>query len=196
MENVDSIDAIKLIKDDVNPFHKYSSILLEIKEMMTRMWQVDPRHAFRESNSSADYLAKNAASSRVGNQVLVVPLSDVASLLLAYSMGIFYPRLQFLSCFSVVPEKKTSKCQKNEIYIILTVTVDKVKITCQDQQRRLFSTDFIKPDVFWLYAMMCCPLGANFHDTLQCMEQHLSWRLLWIMFSDCTKSRIGKTIGR
>jgi ribonuclease HI len=93
MENVDSIDAIKLIKDDVNPFHKYSSIILEIKEMMTRMWQVDPRHAFRESNSSADYLAKNAASSRVGNQVLVVPLSDVASLLLAYSMGIFYPRL-------------------------------------------------------------------------------------------------------
>jgi hypothetical protein len=93
MENVDSIDAIKLIKDDVNPFHKYSSIVLEIKEMMTRMWQVDPRHAFRESNSSADYLAKNAASSRVGNQVLEVPPSGVASLLLAYSMGIFHPRL-------------------------------------------------------------------------------------------------------
>ncbi|KAJ6924496.1 hypothetical protein NC652_017698 [Populus alba x Populus x berolinensis] len=41
--NLDSIDAIKLIKDDVNPFHKYSSIVLEIKEMTTRMWQVDPR---------------------------------------------------------------------------------------------------------------------------------------------------------
>ncbi|KAJ6914941.1 hypothetical protein NC651_017045 [Populus alba x Populus x berolinensis] len=91
--NLDSIDAIKLIKDDVNPFHKYSSIVLEIKEMTTRMWQVDPQHAFGESNSSADYLAKNAASVRAGNQVLEVPPSGVASLLLAYSMGIFYPRL-------------------------------------------------------------------------------------------------------
>ncbi|KAL3586874.1 hypothetical protein D5086_013741 [Populus alba] len=43
MESLDSIDAIKLVKDDVNPFHKYSSIVLEIKEMTTRMWQVDPR---------------------------------------------------------------------------------------------------------------------------------------------------------
>lgn len=93
MENLDSIDAIKLIKDDVNPFHKYSSIVLEIKEMTTRMWQVDHRYAFGESNSSADYLARNAASSRVGNQVLEVPPSGVASLLLAYSMGIFYPKL-------------------------------------------------------------------------------------------------------
>ena len=67
-----------------------------------------------------------------------------------------------------------------------TVSTTKWKLLVRTSKGNFF-TDFLKPEVFWLYAMMCCPLGAIFHETLQCMEQHLSWQLLWIMFSDCPK---------
>ncbi|KAF7825260.1 ribonuclease H [Senna tora] len=58
----DSLMALKLIKEGVINTHTLSPLILEIRSMLTRHWQVKLSHTFKEGNRLADAIANFAHS--------------------------------------------------------------------------------------------------------------------------------------
>jgi len=55
------MDAVQLMRDDVSLFYKFSSLIMDIREMLKGHWEIDILYSLREANSCADYLANNSA---------------------------------------------------------------------------------------------------------------------------------------
>ena len=50
--------VVDLAKNPVNYFHKYACVIVNIKELLSRDWEVMVRHTLREGNMCADSLVK------------------------------------------------------------------------------------------------------------------------------------------
>ncbi|KAJ1391393.1 Ribonuclease H domain [Sesbania bispinosa] len=90
--STDSQFALNLICKPDSPFHKYASILSEIKGWSLRDW-VSFHHIHREGNQVADFLAKKGALASDRLTELVSPLQELATSLLADALGIAFPRM-------------------------------------------------------------------------------------------------------
>ena len=88
----DSQVAIKLVKEPLNSFHLYASIILRIKDILMRDWEVEIHHIFREGNMLADLLAKKGAQGRERLVYWEVPPQDVKDILLANTIGFGFRR--------------------------------------------------------------------------------------------------------
>lgn len=58
----DSATALRLIKENNNPFHPYSPLISQIQRLVTQQWDVSFTHTLREGNTVADWLAKTGAT--------------------------------------------------------------------------------------------------------------------------------------
>ena len=92
---LDSKCAVLLISHQVLEAHVCSSLLKAIKELLSRDWNVEICHIYREANSCADRVAKHGHSCGVGfNYFSVLP--DFMSLeFCADHMGHHCPRIFF-----------------------------------------------------------------------------------------------------
>ncbi|CAL1413666.1 unnamed protein product [Linum trigynum] len=87
----DSTTAIDLIEaaSQHNPHYRH---IVEIRQWLSRDWQVKLEHIFREANHTADYLASLGHSLPVGLHVFDVPSSMLAHWLYFDSIGVQNPR--------------------------------------------------------------------------------------------------------
>lgn len=88
----DSLIARKLITEQTEIFHRYASIIQDIKDQMILPWRIDLRHTLREGNQSADHLAKLGANNVEQLQIFEKPPLDLCSHLDGDAAGISFPR--------------------------------------------------------------------------------------------------------
>jgi hypothetical protein len=91
--NSDSIEAIRLLTVSEVGFHKYRSIIRDIRRLMAWNWDVRIQHTYREANACADFIAKLAASNDQGFTVWDVSPEGIAGFLLADQLGTSFPIL-------------------------------------------------------------------------------------------------------
>lgn len=73
--------------------HPYAPMVLRIKDLCARSWEVRISHAWREGNRVADYLANLAHSMELGLHVLRHHPEGCESLLFQDIIGVSLPRL-------------------------------------------------------------------------------------------------------
>jgi len=67
----DSTLVVLLVSIMVNPWHHYATIIINVKYLLKRRLSVHLQHFVRESNLSADFMAKvGAASSEIWREFL------------------------------------------------------------------------------------------------------------------------------
>jgi ribonuclease HI len=54
----DSLQAVSLIKKGVSPYHHFANEIQQIRQVLSKDWDVVIDHTFREGNTCADLLAK------------------------------------------------------------------------------------------------------------------------------------------
>ncbi|XP_057432959.1 uncharacterized protein LOC130725784 [Lotus japonicus] len=88
----DSLAAVTLVNEGCERTHPYAALVLQIREMMLKDWEVICRHTLREANQVADCLANLAHSLDLGTHVLDVPPPSCRNLLFFDVTGVSYPR--------------------------------------------------------------------------------------------------------
>ncbi|KAJ1379513.1 Ribonuclease H domain [Sesbania bispinosa] len=73
----DSLEAIHLLQNANNPYDLFvGNVLIEIKEILNRNWEVQLSHSLRDANMLADRLAKFRNEGIPGVSILDAPLLD------------------------------------------------------------------------------------------------------------------------
>lgn len=88
----DSLTAINLIKHGCTSSHMYYDLVLSIRELCNRSWQVHLSHIHREGNRVADSLANEGAASDHFTNILISPPFYCLNLLRDDTMGVSLPR--------------------------------------------------------------------------------------------------------
>lgn len=88
----DSMNAKILIPDHNIEFHRYATIIQEIRDLVVLPWSVELLHTLREGNMSADHLAKLGASGEEKLRVFESPPPDLQVLLASDVAGVLFPR--------------------------------------------------------------------------------------------------------
>ncbi|KAJ1396409.1 Ribonuclease H domain [Sesbania bispinosa] len=88
----DSTLALKLILEDMSPYHQYAATISNIKSLLSKDWSVTILHTFREGNQSADCLAKRGVHAESAFEVLHLPPAELKDLLLADARGMEFSR--------------------------------------------------------------------------------------------------------
>ncbi|KAK7243101.1 hypothetical protein RIF29_37886 [Crotalaria pallida] len=88
----DSLDALRLVENNLGIFHLYASILRVIYAYKLRPWELSFKHILHEGNTCADILAKSGASCSALMTILNAPPAALGSSLLAVAMGVSLPR--------------------------------------------------------------------------------------------------------
>lgn len=88
----DSLVAKLLINEHNIEFHRFATIIQEIRDFLALPWTVELKHTLREGNMCADHLAKLGARSDVKLQIFETPPSDLHLLLTGDAAGVAYPR--------------------------------------------------------------------------------------------------------
>lgn len=89
---IDSLNAKILIFEHDTTYHRYASILQDIRDLMSLPWAIDLCHSLREGNQCADILAKIGASSDNHLQISDSPPSELKACLVGDAAGVLYPR--------------------------------------------------------------------------------------------------------
>jgi ribonuclease HI len=87
----DSKTAISLITEPVDEWHHYAAIIHNIKDIITRDWQVIVSHTLREGNVCADYLAKHGAHNNEAFTTITNPPAGLSLPLLMDSSKTWFP---------------------------------------------------------------------------------------------------------
>ncbi|CAL1405542.1 unnamed protein product [Linum trigynum] len=87
----DSRTSMELIWESAGT-HPHYILVSQILQLLSRDWQVELKHVFREGNVAADYLASLGHSLSVGEHTITEPSSTLNHLLLYGIMGIQTPR--------------------------------------------------------------------------------------------------------
>lgn len=77
----DSMNAKILIQDHSIDFHKYATIVQEIKDLLDLPWRVELLHTLQEGNVSVDHLAKVGATRQEKLCLFETPPPDLQVLL-------------------------------------------------------------------------------------------------------------------
>lgn len=88
----DSLHAKSLITDQVIVYHRYASILQEIRDLLALPWTVGLRHVLREGNQCADHLAKFGANNAFVLKIFDSPPPDLYVCLSGDAAGVSFPR--------------------------------------------------------------------------------------------------------
>ncbi|XP_024636578.1 uncharacterized protein [Medicago truncatula] len=88
----DSTTVVDLVQKDLNVHHKYGNFIMAIKQLLRRDWVVSLRHTLCEGNAAADFLAKKGALSDSCLVILNEAPPDIASILLADTIGVEFVR--------------------------------------------------------------------------------------------------------
>lgn len=88
----DSMNAMQLIKEQQADFHRYATIVQEIKDLLILPWKVAMHHTLREGNQSADLLAKWGASISDQLKIFEVPPPEMGLVLAGDVAGVAFPR--------------------------------------------------------------------------------------------------------
>ncbi|GLT58567.1 hypothetical protein SLA2020_314490 [Shorea laevis] len=84
--------AYILLSDNLNPFHPHSTLLMDCRDLLRTIPQVQMKHVMRESNMAADAIAKKGALAPHGFHFLFDCPPDVELLCIADRVGVCYPR--------------------------------------------------------------------------------------------------------
>ncbi|CAI0403203.1 unnamed protein product [Linum tenue] len=87
----DSRTALELIRESVGT-HPHHILISQIRQLLSRDWQVELKHVYREGNVAADFLASLGHSLSVGEHTITAPSPTLNHLLLYDVMGIQTPR--------------------------------------------------------------------------------------------------------
>ena len=74
---LDSSSVVSLIKHSVDSRHPYSSLILKIKHLLDRRWEVKVEHIYREVNCAADFTASMGHVLSFGLHVFCNPLEGL-----------------------------------------------------------------------------------------------------------------------
>lgn len=88
----DSLHAKILLTEKSETYHRYASIVQDIRDLLNLPWQADLVHVLREGNQSADHLAKLGAASNVQLQIFESPPLEMSLVLDGDAAGVFFPR--------------------------------------------------------------------------------------------------------
>ncbi|XP_057432510.1 uncharacterized protein LOC130725282 [Lotus japonicus] len=84
----DSMNAVRLIESTPPSGHVFASLVWDIKDLLSRPWEVLLKHTLREGNACADFLTKHGADQQGDLVVVEEPPQDIALLLLADASGV------------------------------------------------------------------------------------------------------------
>lgn len=89
----DSLLAIQKLSQEVSVLDPNRVLLTAIRDYLHRDWDFSLQHIHREANRCADWLATNHEGLSLELHIFDVPPPSIASLLLADSLGISWPRM-------------------------------------------------------------------------------------------------------
>ncbi|KAJ1425366.1 Reverse transcriptase-like [Sesbania bispinosa] len=85
-------DSIHLILVDDIQYHQYAGTIMQIRDFIGRDWVVKLQHILRESNSSADFLAKREAQQNENLVILNAPPQEKNFMLPTDASGVQFLR--------------------------------------------------------------------------------------------------------
>ena len=74
---LDSSSAVSLIKHCVDRRHPYASLILKIKHLLDRSWEVKVEHIYEEANGATDFMASMSHALDFGLHVSCNPLEGL-----------------------------------------------------------------------------------------------------------------------
>ena len=89
----DSIEAIRIINEENRSFHHYLSFVQDIHHLLPQPWTIEIQLVLRETNSCANFFAKEGSSSYVCLLDIHDPPAGMSHLLPIDSMGVQFPRV-------------------------------------------------------------------------------------------------------
>ena len=90
---LDSSSAVSLIKHCVDRRHPYAPLILKIKHLLDRSWQIKVEHIFREANRVADFMTSMGHALDFGLHVFYNPPERLYGVLSKDFRGVVLPRL-------------------------------------------------------------------------------------------------------
>ena len=78
---MDSSSAITLITGDKQIFYPYGTVVQRVRNLLQRSWVVEVKHAFKETNHSADALASLGHLHSLGVIFYEIPPVSLGSML-------------------------------------------------------------------------------------------------------------------
>lgn len=88
----DSAVGLALIKE-IEPTSPYYNLVRQIKEWMSKKWDCQLKHVWREGNRSADFLAKAGIRDQNAEGILQEPPGALREILGADILGVSIPRI-------------------------------------------------------------------------------------------------------
>ena len=90
---VDSLCVSHMISKQVVVPNAFYALVVAIRKLLSRNWQVSLTHIFREANSAADFKANMAHSVPHGLHLLTSPPVGIYSIILQDMFGVAQPRI-------------------------------------------------------------------------------------------------------
>ena len=82
-----------MISKQVVVSNVFYALVVAVRDLLSRSWQVSLSHIFREANSAADFMASMAHSIPYGLQVFDSPPVGIYSIILQDIFGVAKPRM-------------------------------------------------------------------------------------------------------
>ncbi|KAL9417260.1 hypothetical protein AB3S75_040274 [Citrus x aurantiifolia] len=93
LAEVDSLCVTQLISKRVVVPNEFYSVVVAIRELISRNWQVVITHIYREANSAADFMANMAHTYPQGLHLFSSPPVGIFSIIVQDLFGVTKPRL-------------------------------------------------------------------------------------------------------
>ena len=90
---VDSLCVTQLVSKQVVVPNEFYALVVAIREIISRNWQVSITHIYREANSAADFMANMAHSYPHGLHLFSSPPVGIYSIIVQDLFGVTQPRL-------------------------------------------------------------------------------------------------------
>ena len=90
---VDSLCVSQMISKQVIVPNVFYALVVAVRNLLSRNWQVSLSHIFREANSAADFMASMAYSVPYGVHVFNSPPVGIYSFILQDIVGVAKPRM-------------------------------------------------------------------------------------------------------
>ncbi|CAN1746300.1 Putative ribonuclease H protein At1g65750 [Linum perenne] len=88
----DSAIAVRLLSGSHQASHKYSNLIRNFQELLSRQWEVTIEHIYHEANFAADYLANSGHDLDLGTVIFSSPCNGLMDWLHYDLLGVSIPR--------------------------------------------------------------------------------------------------------
>ena len=89
---VDSLGVTQMISKQVVVPNVFHALIIAIRDLLSRNWQISISHIYREANSAADFMANMAHSAPLGLHVYSNPHVGIYSIMSQDLFGVTQPR--------------------------------------------------------------------------------------------------------